>query len=110
MTKRVRSRKRGCGQMRCVVKIRTLQCCRRARRVRTGSQLKSRNVINKDRVGEGNRYSAIRLTVRAPVVTGGNGMRIGSGTAAVMAITLIAGGSVHSDSLGPGPGQTGLTA
>jgi hypothetical protein len=35
-------------------------------------------------------------------------MRIGSGTAAVIAITLIAAGSVHGDSLGPG--QTGLSA
>ena len=35
-------------------------------------------------------------------------MRIGSGTAAVVAITLIAAGSVHGDSLGPG--QTGLSA
>ena len=35
-------------------------------------------------------------------------MRIGSGTAAVIAITLIAAGSVHGDS--PGPGQTGLSA
>ena len=35
-------------------------------------------------------------------------MRIGSGTAAVMAITLIAAGSVHGDGLGPG--QTGLSA
>jgi hypothetical protein len=34
-------------------------------------------------------------------------MRIGSGTAAVIAITLIAAGSVHGDSLGPG--QTGLS-
>ena len=39
-------------------------------------------------------------------------MRIGSGTAAVIAITLIAAGSAHGDSLGPGPGpgQTGLSA
>ena len=35
-------------------------------------------------------------------------MRIGSGTAAAIAITLIAAGSVHGDSLGPG--QTGLSA
>ncbi|HVD73461.1 MAG TPA: hypothetical protein VNC81_07735, partial [Xanthobacteraceae bacterium] len=35
-------------------------------------------------------------------------MRIDSGTAAVIAITLIAAGSVHGDSLGPG--QTGLSA
>jgi hypothetical protein len=35
-------------------------------------------------------------------------MRIGSGTAAAVAITLIAAGSVHGDSLGPG--QTGLSA
>ena len=35
-------------------------------------------------------------------------MRIGSGTAAVIAITLIAAGSVHGDSLGPG--QSGLSA
>ena len=34
-------------------------------------------------------------------------MRIDSGTAAVIAITLIAAGSVHGDSLGPG--QTGLS-
>jgi len=34
-------------------------------------------------------------------------MRIGSGTAAVIAITLVAAGSVHGDSLGPG--QTGLS-
>jgi hypothetical protein len=35
-------------------------------------------------------------------------MRIGSGTAAAVAITLIAAGSVHGDSLGPG--QTGVSA
>ena len=35
-------------------------------------------------------------------------MRIGSGTAAAVAITLIAAGSVHGDSLGPG--QTGASA
>jgi PRC-barrel domain len=35
-------------------------------------------------------------------------MRIGSGTAAAVAITLIAAGSVHGDTLGPG--QTGLSA
>jgi PRC-barrel domain len=35
-------------------------------------------------------------------------MRVGSGTAAVIAIMLIAAGSVHGDSLGPG--QTGLSA
>ena len=35
-------------------------------------------------------------------------MRIGSGTAAVIAITLIAAGSVHGDNLGPG--QMGLSA
>jgi PRC-barrel domain len=34
-------------------------------------------------------------------------MRIGSGTAAVIAITLIAAGSVHGDGVGPGP--TGLS-
>jgi PRC-barrel domain len=35
-------------------------------------------------------------------------MHIGSGTAAAVAITLIAAGSVHGDSLGPG--QTGVSA
>jgi hypothetical protein len=41
--------------MRCVVKIRTLQsqCCREQGEFARGSKVKSRNVINKDRVGEG---------------------------------------------------------
>jgi hypothetical protein len=66
MTKRVRSRKRGCGQMRCVVKIRTLQRCRRARRVRTG---KSAQIAECDQQGSSWRGEPI---LRHPVNSQGS--------------------------------------
>jgi len=95
--------------MRCVVKILTLKSVLSASEASSHREVSSiAECDHKDQVASGNRYSAIRLTVRAPVATGEDGMRIGSGTAAAVAITLIAAGSVHGDSLGPG--QTGLSA